>query len=253
MALLKLAMPVTLVFFGILWIGGVFSSAVWGEAPESAAWTAPAFLYVAALLTLWRVGWWQRLLLLSIGMYGFVIEVIGESTGFPFGDYHYTDTLGPALFDVPLALFSAWIVVTAFVFGLLVRAGVKRRWWVLSGPALMVLTDLILEPVATGPMDAWVWDDSGSYYGVPAINFVGWFLVSLPIFLLLTLLARANSRGFAVPASVIVFFIALAAVNLVWGPLLIAGGAALIATSRKSFRRQFAGQRMQLRREPKRN
>ena len=219
---------------------------------ENAAWAAPAFLYVASLLALWTVGWWQRILLLAIGIYGFIMEIIGESTGFPFGDYHYTDTLGPALFDVPLALISAWIVVTAFVFGLLVRLGIRRRWWVLAGPALMVLTDLVLEPIATGPMDAWIWDDSGSYYGVPMLNFVGWFLVSIPIFLLLTLFSRANRRGFAVPASVIVFFIALAAVNLIWGPLLIALVGVAFAAFSKRARQTFMNGSVQFQRRPER-
>ena len=32
--------------YGILWVGGITSSVLWGEAPASASWAAPAFLYI---------------------------------------------------------------------------------------------------------------------------------------------------------------------------------------------------------------
>lgn len=213
----------------MLWVGGVFSSAVWGETPGGADWAPPVFLYLASALVLWGIQWRGRLLLLLIGAYGFGIEIIGESTGIPFGRYEYTGTLGPSLFDVPLALFSAWIVVTVFVMNFLLRANVPRRWWIVTGPLLMVGVDLLLEPVAIGPMDAWMWNTTGVYYGVPLTNFLGWFGVSVPIFGLLIAARYVERSGFAVAASVIVFFLVLAMVHLLWGALLVSTGIVVAA------------------------
>ena len=229
-------MAVSIGAYVMLWIGGVVSSAIWGEAPEGAAWAAPVFLYLASALVILAVGWRQRVVLLLVGAIGFAAEVVGESTGFPFGEYHYTDTLGPELFGVPIALVSAWIVITAFVVGVLIRIKLSRRWWVIAGPALMVLVDLALEPVATGPMDAWMWESTGAYYDVPVTNFLGWVAVSVPIFVLLAVTGYSERRGFIAAASVVSFFIALAVVHLIWGPLIVVSAAGVVLLAWRSLR-----------------
>ena len=215
--------------YAMLWLGGVFSSAVWGKAPDGAAWAAPVFMYLAALLVLWSADWKNRVLLMLVGGYGFAAEVLGESTGFPFGHYDYTSVLGRALFDVPLALISAWILVSAFVAGALMMMGLPRRWWILAGPLMMVAVDMLLEPVATGPMNAWTWHSTGGYYGVPLTNFAGWFAVSLPIFGLMAGLDYNGLRATAPAASVIAFFIALALVHMLLGALFAAATTVVVA------------------------
>ncbi|MDG0866476.1 carotenoid biosynthesis protein [Candidatus Lucifugimonas marina] len=207
--------------YAVLWFGGVVSSALWDEAPDGTGWAAPAFLYLASIIVIVRVKGRNRLLFYAIGLYGFVAEVIGESTGFPFGEYSYSDAFGPALLDVPIALASAWIVVTAFAVNVLQKAGVQRTWWIVAGPGVMVVIDLILEPVATGPMGGWSWQDSFGYYGVPITNFFGWFLVSLPIFGVLAMTRYSDRGGAIVSSSVIVFFLLIALINLLWWPLII--------------------------------
>jgi putative membrane protein len=207
--------------YAVLWIGGVISTALWDEAPEGTGWAAPTFLYLASIIVLVRVKGRNRLLLMAIGLYGFGAEVLGESTGFPFGNYSYSDALGPALFDVPIALASAWIVVTAFAVNVLLKVGIQRIWWIVAGPGVMVVIDLLLEPVATGPMDAWSWQASDGYYGVPITNFFGWFIVSLPIFGTLAVARYSDRGGAIVSTSVIVFFLLIALISLLWWPLII--------------------------------
>jgi uncharacterized membrane protein len=80
-------------------------------------------------------------------------------TGFPFGRYVYTQTLGISLLDVPLAIACAWMVPFAFV-----RQVAPQP---LAAAVLLTATDLPIDPVASG---------------VPLTNFAGWFLVSLLIF-----------------------------------------------------------------------
>jgi putative membrane protein len=90
---------------------------------------------------------------------GFAFEVLGVKTGFPFGRYVYTQTLGISLLDVPLAIACAWMVPFAFV-----RQVARQP---LAAAVLLTATDLLIDPVASG---------------VPLTNFAGWFLVSLLIF-----------------------------------------------------------------------
>lgn len=123
-----------LILYAVLWVGGLLSYVLWDQVPDNTDWAAPVFLYLASILVLIYSGTRPGLLLLAVGVYGFVIEVIGSASGFPFGDYEYTKALGPALFDVPLALASAWIVVTAFTLFLLNVTKLDRHWWFLTGP-----------------------------------------------------------------------------------------------------------------------
>lgn len=223
-ATLYIAVAAGFALYVVLWFGGIISSALWGEAPDEAKWAGPAFLYLASALILWRLRWTGRALMLTVGIYGFLLEIVGSQTGIPFGGYEYSSELGLGIFGVPIALVSAWIVISTFVVNLLLRMRVSHRWWILIGPALMVIVDLILEPVATGPMNAWEWKRSGIYYGVPATNFVGWFIVSLPIFTLLSVARMSERGGNLIASSVILFFVFIAIVHGLWGAPLVALG-----------------------------
>ena len=221
-ATFSIATLLAMLLYGILWVGGVTSSVLWGEAPASASWAAPAFLYISSLLLLKNSGVRSGLLLLAVGVYGFGIEILGLTTGVLFGDYKYTAVLGPGMFGVPYALISSWMVVTAFAVFILVYLRIPRKWWVIFGPPVMVILDLILEPAATGPMGAWIWESSGGYYGVPINNFVGWFIASIPIFTFLSLSRYASRGSWYIAASVLLFFIALSVVHFLWAPVIIA-------------------------------
>ena len=45
---------------------------------------------------------------------------------------------------------------------------------------LMVLLDLVLDPIAVDEK-RWKWKKSGAYYGVPFLNFLGWFFTTFLI------------------------------------------------------------------------
>ena len=206
----------------VLWSGGVISSALLEESPDGTEWVAPTFLYLATMIILLQLDARNCLLFIGIGLFGFGAEILGESTGFPFGTYSYGSALGPSLFDVPIALVSAWIVVTVFAANVLIWANVAKAWWPVVGPIVMVAIDFLLEPVATGPMAAWSWQANGVYYGVPISNFIGWFVVSLPIFAVLSAVKFRDRGGIIVSASVIAFFLVISLINLFWWPLVIA-------------------------------
>ena len=49
---------------------------------------------------------------------GFLAEVLGTSTGFPFGKYYYTDFLGPKVFGVPEVVPLIWFVIAYLTFSI---------------------------------------------------------------------------------------------------------------------------------------
>jgi putative membrane protein len=144
-----------------------------------------------ALLSRWNI---RRLLMLFgvIFMFTWAVEWIGSTSGFPFGNYHYTDALHPQFSGVPVLIPMAWWMMLAPSWAISAavvntKRGVGLFWVkvaVLSGLALTAW-DLYLDPqmVAKG---LWVWIQPGVYFGIPVSNFFGWLLTAT----ILTMLIR---------------------------------------------------------------
>ncbi|WP_081706285.1 carotenoid biosynthesis protein [Nocardia sp. CNY236] len=126
---------------------------------------------------------------------GLLAEVIGTTTGIPFGCYAYAaDRLGPALLDVPLVIALAWtggVYPVYVVAGILSRRSMVRIALTATGA---VGWDLFLDPqmVADGQ---WTWCTVGSGLpgvdSIPYTNYLGWFGVALVIAGLLAVWERA--------------------------------------------------------------
>ena len=107
----------------------------------------------------------------------FLVEYVGVTTGFPFGPYHYTGALVPSVLGrVPAPITVAWLLIS---LGSLAAAAATlpnhgRAAIVCTAAALATGLDLCIEPTATHIKAYWLWEQSGPYYGVPTINFVGW-------------------------------------------------------------------------------
>ena len=113
-------------------------------------------------------------------LFAWGIELIGVNTGVPYGEFAYQTQLGPMLLgDIPVALpvFYFPILINAYLLGVLALGERAERLPVRypTVVALVVLLDLILDPGAVA-LGFWAWDDPGSYYGVPVMNFLGWIL-----------------------------------------------------------------------------
>lgn len=145
--------------------------------PAHVTWTAPLFLAMAGCLVLVTSDDHVASAAGSRAI-GLAAEFIGVHTGFPFGRYQYSSVLNPLLLGVPVVMTSAWFVLAAYWQQVLspLRFSVMMR---VSIFALMVtMTDLIIDPVAAGPLGYWMWEAPGWYYGIPASNFAGWLMVS---------------------------------------------------------------------------
>jgi putative membrane protein len=120
--------------------------------------------------------------LIALSTLGFAVETTGVVTGFPYGEFYYSDDLGPKLAGiVPYTLPLAWVPL---VLGAVAatrpqrdREPLRRALWVLAAALLLVAIDGVLDPGAAR-LGLWGWPESGVYYGVPSSNYAGWLLSS---------------------------------------------------------------------------
>ncbi|BAZ06154.1 gamma-carotene 1'-hydroxylase CruF [Calothrix sp. NIES-3974] len=112
-------------------------------------------------------------------------ELLGTSTGFPFGDYSYLSGLGYKIAGlVPFTIPLSWFYVGISAY-LIARAGLsvsQNPTWkrqigaVVVGAILFTCWDFALEPAMSQTiMPFWAWATPGAFYGTPYQNYLGWF------------------------------------------------------------------------------
>ena len=131
--------------------------------------------------------------------FGLGIELLGHTTGLPFGVYSYTDELQPHILGVPVIVPLAWLMM-AYPSLLLARSLTTR--WVVPLAAIGLTTwDLFLDPQMVGE-GYWVWETTTPALpgipGIPLQNFGGWMLGTLLLMALLDRLPR-NDVDLGVP------------------------------------------------------
>ena len=128
--------------------------------------------------------------------YSLIVELIGTQTGWPFGKYEYSSTLGAQLFGVPLVVIFAWIMM-AYPTLILARR-VSRHWTFLIGGYTMMAWDFFLDPqmVAAG---RWRWEFTGRHVPfqpeIPLSNAFGWLLTGMGLMALLHLSLPKDRRS----------------------------------------------------------
>lgn len=136
------------------------------------------------------------LALATVGIAGWAVEAIGTNTGIVFGDYAYGPSLGPKLWGTPLAMAVNWII-SVYLIVMILGSKIVNIWRLgLAGALLMVIYDILLEPVAIR-LDMWSW---GS--GTPPLqNYLAWFVISFPLIMLLGRYTKRSQN----PLSTVVF------------------------------------------------
>lgn len=135
---------------------------------------------------------------LSVVLIGsWFIEYLGSTTGFPFSHYDYTPRLQPQIAGVPAIIPLAWLMMlpASWAIGQLI-APKSRIAQTLIAALAMTAWDLFLDPQMVA-WDFWRWASPGGYFGIPWVNFAGWFVSAFA----LTLLAhppKLNARPYLV-------------------------------------------------------
>ncbi len=111
-------------------------------------------------------------------------ELLGTSTGFPFGHYSYLSGLGYKIAGlVPFTIPLSWFYLGCVSY-LLARAGLevdKKPSWlrhvgaVALGALLLTSWDFVLDPaMSQTALPFWYWHQPGAFFGMPYQNFAGW-------------------------------------------------------------------------------
>lgn len=194
----------------MMWFGGVYAHLQWGGPPAGMDWTATAFLALAGIIILQHMYLSDAVRFLAAGLLGFVAELLGVHTGFPFGTYIYTPSLPPLILGVPIIMVSAWLILAGYISHMLYFLKISRWVFVIAGALWMVGLDLLIDPLAAGPLDYWRWSEKGIYSGIPMTNFIGWFIVSLCVFLVLPHPVKPDRTICWTGWSIVLFFTILA-------------------------------------------
>lgn len=135
---------------------------------------------------------------------GWAAEELGSQFGWFFGDYTYTDVLGPTVGSVPFVIPLMWFVLTyiAYVIANLTvwqtpSDGVTSLGQNLTQSflAAMIVTayDLGADPYMVFKLKAWVMHKTdGWWFGETLQGFVGWMFVSFVIVFLFRLTLRVR-------------------------------------------------------------
>ena len=111
---------------------------------------------------------------------GMMAELIGTGTGYPFGEYAYTAFLNPKIMGaVPFFIPLSWYAVSALSLDFAARLDLPRGQRILVAALYMVLWDVALDPAMGMGFPIWEWRVEGFFYGMPALNWVGWYGTSL--------------------------------------------------------------------------
>jgi uncharacterized membrane protein len=117
-------------------------------------------------------------------------ELLGTSTGFPFGAYGYLSGLGYKIAGlVPFTIPLSWFYMGLCCY-VLARVGVEQRSWhpwatqfpwlkqigaIAVGAMLLTAWDFVLDPaMSQTPYPFWEFQEPGIFFGMPYRNITGW-------------------------------------------------------------------------------
>lgn len=113
-------------------------------------------------------------LFLFVFVIGLLSEIIGANTGLLFGEYNYTDVLGPAIMNVPVIIAINWALLIGGGIAISQKISDKKFLQVLVAVCIIVAFDFILEPVAI-KLHYWEWKGNV----IPIYNYITWAGVAL--------------------------------------------------------------------------
>ncbi|MEM6783371.1 MAG: carotenoid biosynthesis protein [Bacteroidota bacterium] len=183
----------------------VFFAPYMGGLIKAPTWTFMAMLpLLTFLLYLPVLGWGRSVGFLVVGsLIGAAAELAGTQSGLPFGPYLYTSWLGAKIAGhVPWFIPPSWYAVSVVCYDLAQRMRLGTAGTIIGGALLMVIWDVALDPAMSRAFPFWIypttvppalegtwvaeafgWLFAGAFFGMPLMNWVGWFVTSVVILL----------------------------------------------------------------------
>lgn len=135
-------------------------------------------ILTAFLVMAYRDGWRSAVLLLVLCTFiAGGMELLGTTTGVPFGAYSYTDLMGPKfLGHVPYLIPPSWMMM--LYPSMVITEALRVNRWLRPVVAGFILTiwDFAMDPAMTAGFPYWQWQTEGGFYGMPYVNWLGWWL-----------------------------------------------------------------------------
>ena len=163
--------------------------------------TGVAFSLLVLAFMVWRFGWTDTAVFVVVaGLFPAGMDFLSS---FVADNYVYP---GQSRLWVFTYIFFGWIAVCGVCLllaeGILARPNedllsARRLIWQapVAAAVIAVLLDLFIDPIAVAA-GYWVWRVPGKvYYGIPLLNFVGWFVLMLLAPLAWILVARQTAWG----------------------------------------------------------
>jgi len=164
---------------------------VYTKLVKTPTWTFMTMLGLLPVLMYGPSLGWGRIA--AFAAWGSIVGGIGELVGttglltvgsipLPFGEYQYTQWLGPKIAGhVPYFIPPSWFAMSIISLDLARRVSRTRWVYVLLGTLFMVLWDVALDPAMSKAFPFWQYGADGFFFGMPFSNWCGWFVVSLII------------------------------------------------------------------------
>jgi uncharacterized membrane protein len=164
------AIAILVIMYGVGLIGLGSTSPEWFLA------ATPLTLMLSAAALLLNHKDWSRsaigAMLLAFFL-GFGIELLGVKTGLIFGHYHYGNTLGFKVLDVPIVIGFNWLLLVLSTGSLVAKLRIPKLAQAALGAGIMTVLDVLIEPIAM-KLGFWHWEGGV----IPLQNFGAWFLIA---------------------------------------------------------------------------
>jgi bisanhydrobacterioruberin hydratase len=203
----QIATAIAILFHTIGFVGMFFNKDFF------VATTALNLLLMAGLLfyTQQKINVYFILFVVICFVTGIVVEIVGTSTGYLFGQYEYGKMLGVGIKNVPLVIGINWFIIM-YCCGITVHTileklstkletmtsapspALKILSIVSDGAMLAVVFDWIMEPAAI-KLGYWKWLGDGE---IPSYNYMTWFVISTLMMLIFSVLKFNKQNIFAV-------------------------------------------------------
>ncbi|MDA8640035.1 carotenoid biosynthesis protein [Flavobacteriaceae bacterium] len=127
------------------------------------------------LLVSWKTPGFIKIALTSF-LVGMIAEILGVNYGYIFGSYEYGEALGWKIYGVPILIGANWTILTVCSAAIASQIYENIIPRIIIGLGLMILLDFVIEPIAP-ILDFWKFEGGIA----PLQNYIGWFLVALPL------------------------------------------------------------------------